>query len=96
MNDPSVKIGTIGGIFFNFLVLPWMDIEKTIILSATGALVSFLMSLFLRRITKSKRSVKEKGCPIRGGLFWFIDVYRSEVQTFNLSLRLRRIYMPYE
>jgi len=57
MTDPSVKIGTIGGIFFNFLVLPWMDIEKTIILSATGALVSFLMSLFLRRITKSKKDL---------------------------------------
>ena len=57
MNDPSVKMGTIGGIFFNFFVLPWMDIEKTIMLSATGAVVSFLISLFLRRITKSKKDL---------------------------------------
>jgi hypothetical protein len=55
MKDPSVKIGSVGGTFFTLLFLPWTDIGKTIILSATGAAVSFFISYFLRRLMSKNK-----------------------------------------
>ena len=54
MSDPSFKMGVIGGTFFTLLTLPWMEIEKAIIISVTGTVTSFFVSLILRRLTRKK------------------------------------------
>lgn len=61
MNDstttPSFKAGTAGGTLIVLLVniFSASDIVKTIILSATGATVSFLVSWLLRALFRKKR-----------------------------------------
>jgi hypothetical protein len=47
----SLKVGTITGTLVGiFASITWMDIEKTIVLGGIGAAVSFLVSLFLKKI----------------------------------------------
>lgn len=54
--DPSVKTGTIAGTIAS--VLPNLssgDFIKTAVLAVTGALVSFLATLFLKWLTRKKK-----------------------------------------
>ena len=54
MSDPSVKIGSIGGIVSALIFLPWVNLGNTILVSATGAAVSFFISYFLRKLMSKK------------------------------------------
>jgi hypothetical protein len=57
MSDNSLRNGTIGGTLCSMLsILPWHDIGKTILLTAIGATISFLVSFGLRILfTKGKK-----------------------------------------
>jgi len=54
MADPCFKTGVIGGTVFTLLTLPWMEIEKAVIISIVGTVTSFSVSLILRKLTRKK------------------------------------------
>jgi mannitol-specific phosphotransferase system IIBC component len=54
--DVSTKINTAGGIFLS--VLPNVhsdDVLRTVVLAAVGAIVSFIVSVLLRILLKSRK-----------------------------------------
>ncbi|GGG96225.1 hypothetical protein GCM10011416_12480 [Polaribacter pacificus] len=55
--DGNTKSAIIGGTCFSSILhIGVEDIATTIILAVIGAVVSFLVSLFLRRVTKKNKS----------------------------------------
>jgi len=53
MIDPNTKAGILGGtILSTFMNLSWTAIVYTIIMAAIGAVVSFIVSLLLRKLVK--------------------------------------------
>ena len=52
MNDhSSLKTGTICGTLLSILgAITWTDIEKTLVLGAIGAAVSFIVSFFCKKL----------------------------------------------
>jgi len=53
MIDPNTKAGILGGTILSaFMNLSWNAIAYTIIMAAIGAVVSFIVSLLLRKIVK--------------------------------------------
>jgi mannitol-specific phosphotransferase system IIBC component len=54
-NNPT-QVGTLGGTFLSIIPnIPSEDIIKTIILAAVGALVSYTVSILLRRLPKKRK-----------------------------------------
>jgi hypothetical protein len=54
--DNTTKAGTVGGTLFTvFYNIKSEDIVKTIVLASIGAVVSFLVSLMLKRIFKQNK-----------------------------------------
>ena len=63
-NNSSLKTGTIGGTLISILAsITWMDIEKTIVMAAIGATVSFLMSLLLKKMIQYARVITGRRGP---------------------------------
>ena len=51
----QTKLGTACGTLCSMLFLPWTDILKTVVLSGTGAAVSFLISLLLQHLFRKRK-----------------------------------------
>ena len=60
MNDSSIKSGTIFGTLLALLgIVGWTEIIKTIVLGGIGAVVSFVVSLALRKMIKQAKELIE-------------------------------------
>lgn len=54
--DSGTKAGTLGGTFLTIIFnIKTEDVLKTIVLAGIGAIVSFFVSLGLRRLTSKKK-----------------------------------------
>jgi uncharacterized membrane protein YjjP (DUF1212 family) len=51
----QTKFGTAGGTLCTMLFIPWDDILRTVVLSGTGATVSFLISLMMQHIFRKRK-----------------------------------------